>query len=87
MILGRKQEISDNFILSAPSKIILAGPPMSVRNSAYSDMATLLYANINGFISGLRTRTRTRTRKIKNSDLKLELELEKSLSSSSSFNE
>ena len=32
--------------MSAPSKICLAGTPMSVRNSVYSDMATLHYGRM-----------------------------------------
>ena len=39
LIFGLHPRIPDNFILSAPPKIILAGTPVSVRNSAYSDMA------------------------------------------------
>ena len=38
---GLHPRISDNFILSTPPKIFLAGMPLSVRNYAYSDMATL----------------------------------------------
>ena len=33
-------------IYFVPQKIFLAGPPMSVRNSAYSNVATLLLTNV-----------------------------------------
>ena len=40
------RESRTNLFCSHLQKIFLAGPPMSVRNSAYSDMATLLLTNI-----------------------------------------
>ena len=41
LFFGLHPRTSDNFILSAPPKKYLAGTPMSVGNSAYSDMVTL----------------------------------------------
>ena len=40
--LARHPRIPDNFILTAPPKTFLAITPISVRNSAFSDMEILI---------------------------------------------